>query len=104
MQLQQILEREEVVEHEILLQGTIKSIREASIEVSGIVSVVHAQGELIGQVQRKITDAESTLKRASKKLSGLVRKSKKRRILSFCLLLLTALTALTLFLTSLLRR
>ncbi|KAI5181933.1 hypothetical protein NEOKW01_2083 [Nematocida sp. AWRm80] len=103
MQLQKVLEKEEVVEHEILLQGTIKSIREASLEVSTITSVVHAQGELIDKIQGKITNAENTLRTASKKLTGLVRRSRKRRIASICLLSLATLVVMTLFMRALLR-
>ncbi|KAI5189228.1 hypothetical protein NEMIN01_0394 [Nematocida minor] len=96
MQMQKYLEKEETVEHEILLQGTIKSIKDATLELSEINTVVSAQGEIIKKIQNKINETEITLRRASKKLSRLLRRSKNRRIVSFCLLCLTTIGILIL--------
>ncbi|KAI5184977.1 hypothetical protein NEHOM01_0528 [Nematocida homosporus] len=104
MQTQTLLRRDEVEEHEILLQGTIRAIREATVEVSSVSAVVHAQGEVIDKIERKISNAEGTLKRASRKLTALVRQSKKRRAVSICLLAMTTLCLVCLFTTTLFKR
>jgi len=97
MQTQTLLRKEEVVEHEILLQGTIRAIREATVEMASVGAVVGAQGEVIQKIQRKITEAEQTLKRASKSLTQLVRKSKKRKIAALFLLSVASASMLTVY-------
>ncbi|EHY64589.1 hypothetical protein NERG_02399 [Nematocida ausubeli] len=97
MQMQKYLEKEELVEHEILLHGTAKSLNDATLQLSEINSVVTAQGEVLAKIQRKINQTEAMLKKASKKLSLLLQKSKKRRVFSFCLLCLTTLVVFSMF-------
>lgn len=97
MQTQLLLQKEKEEEDKILLEGTVRAIREATLEVSSISSIVNAQGEVIDKIERKISSAESTLKRASRNLTLLIRKSKKRKALSLCLLVLVTACVLTLF-------
>lgn len=89
MNMQKYMHREETVEHDILLHGTIKSINAATLELSEINTVVSTQGEIISKIQKKINETELTLKRASRKLSVLLRKSKNRKLFSLCLLVIT---------------
>ncbi|KAI5129796.1 hypothetical protein NEPAR06_0119 [Nematocida parisii] len=96
MQTQTYLEKEEKVEHDILLHGSIKSLKEATVELSEINSVVSAQGEILAKIQRKINQTEVTLKKASKKLSVLIRRSKNKKAFSFCLLCLTTISLFSL--------
>lgn len=94
--MQKYLEKEDRLENEILLSGTLRSIDSATLELSEINSVVLSQGEIIRKIQEKINQTEITLKRASKKLSVLLRRSKNRKLLSVCLLFLTTASVLTL--------
>lgn len=94
--MQKYVEREKTEEHQILLEGTVKSIREATVELSQINQVVAQQGEILNRIQRKIKETEITLRKASKKLSVLLRKSKNRKVFSLCLLTLTTFTVFTL--------
>ncbi|OAG31944.1 hypothetical protein NEDG_00419 [Nematocida displodere] len=103
MQMQKLIQKEEREEHEILLQGTVRAIKEARLEVCSVTAVVQEQGELIEGIDRKITEAENILRRSSRKLSGLIRTARKRRIVSVCLLALTTLSILALFGTALFR-
>lgn len=99
-----LLKPEETVEHELLLQGTVRALKEATVEVGAVSSIVSAQGELIERIQQKITDAEGTLKHASRTLSHLVRQSRKRRLAAFCLLAITTVWVLSLIGVTLFKR
>lgn len=92
MQTQELREREEETkQEEMFLSGTVRALKEARIEMATVSSVVHAQGEVLARVQQRISQAELTLKRASKSLSRLLTRSKRRKILSVLLLSVCAL-------------
>ncbi|KAI5189588.1 hypothetical protein NECID01_0611 [Nematocida sp. AWRm77] len=105
MQIQTtLLRQEETIEHEILLQGTIKALKEATVEVSSVQAIVGAQGELIEKIQQKVLDAENTLKKASKVLTHLMQRSRKRKAISFCLLAVVTTCVLSLITLTLFKR
>ncbi|KAH9387329.1 uncharacterized protein NEMAJ01_2243 [Nematocida major] len=94
--MQTYAEKETISEQDVIMQGTVKSLQESTVELVGINSIVCAQGETISRIQGKINEAEVTLKRASRKLTHLLRKTKRKRMVSFCLLCLTTLGIFTL--------
>ncbi|KAI5170795.1 hypothetical protein NEFER03_0254 [Nematocida sp. LUAm3] len=97
MQTHCTLIAQEEEEQEILLQNTVKAIRQARSEVVTLSSVVSAQGEKLDMIERKITSAESTLKRAGRQLNRLLRRSKKRRLFALCLLGIVTIFVFTIF-------
>lgn len=103
MQAQLLLQVGREKEKESILQGTAKALREATSEVSSISSIVYAQGEAIQRIEQKIFSAESTLRRASRNLTKLIRKSKKRKALSVCLLVFVTVCTISLFVSAIRR-